>query len=232
MVKQPGLIQALAKVSALFLAWVSRTWRVSLLVHPQTQTLLSQQQPVIFALWHGRMFCLLRSVDPDKTAILISGSNDGEFITQAVKPLGFRHFIRGSSKKDGAKAALAMMTTLKDAGLSVATTIDGPMGPRYKVKPSLARLSHQLQVPIIPVSASASPVLFWLRRSWDHYMGPAPFSHLQVILGQPITVDTEPETATHLAIEQILIRETALLDCICGYPTYWNSHTSDRQEKA
>jgi lysophospholipid acyltransferase (LPLAT)-like uncharacterized protein len=223
LVKQPWLIQVGAKAAAWFLAAVSHSWRVSLLVHPQTQALLTQKQPVIFALWHGRMFCLLHSIDPAQTAILISGSNDGEFITQTVRPLGFRHFIRGSSKRHGTKAALAMVKTIKDSGLSVATTIDGPMGPRYKVKPSLARLAYQLQVPIVPVTASALPYLFWLRRSWDHYMGPAPFSRLHVVLGQPITMDNEPGDSHHQSIEHALNRSTQMLDCLCGYQTYWHN---------
>jgi lysophospholipid acyltransferase (LPLAT)-like uncharacterized protein len=223
-IKQGWIIRLASRAASGLLALIAKSWRPTVIVHPETQALLNAGQPVLYAVWHGRMFCLLRSVDPAKTAILISGSNDGEFITQAVKPLGFTHFIRGSSKRYADRAARGIVQAVNEQRLSVVNTVDGPMGPRYTIKPNLVRLAHQLQVPVVPISASAKPNLFWLRQSWDHYMGPNLFSRLTIVIGQPVYMANMPDTAAVQRLETTLLRSTALLDSRNGFLRYWQAN--------
>lgn len=186
------LKKTLALVTGMFLRFVRFSWRVTGQdVHPETQTLLDSGVPVIYALWHGRMYCLLKSVPEERVAILVSHSNDGDFITQTVEWLGFRHFIRGSEKRGGKQAALGLYRTLKEQGLSVAFTVDGPRGPRYKVKPGIIRIAAQTGTPIIPLGSSASCLLTKFERSWDHFHAPFFFSPMHLVYGQPLIVPAD-----------------------------------------
>src|SRR5689334_18514505 len=96
----PLLKKALSFIAGMFVQTVMASWRVTGRdTHPETQKLLDAGKPVIFALWHGRMYCLLKNVPKDRVTILVSPSNDGDFITRASEWLGFKNFIRGSQKQ-------------------------------------------------------------------------------------------------------------------------------------
>jgi lysophospholipid acyltransferase (LPLAT)-like uncharacterized protein len=221
--KTRGLIRLLAKVTGGLLWGIRASWRPVVVAHPAVTAL--GQQPVLYALWHGRMFALLCAVNPTHTAVLISASNDGDFIAQTVAPLGFTQTIRGSSKRQAAMAVRHIQAAMVQQGLSVAVTVDGPRGPRYTINPNLLRLASQLQVPIVPVAASAKGLWFWQRKSWDHYMGPGLFSQPVVVLGQPVYMPpmlsaAQAQTEAN-ALQQVLLHATQLLDKQVGHTGYW-----------
>ncbi len=57
---------------------IQAAWRITgRTVHPEAETLMRDGTPVIYALWHGRMYCLFKAVPLDSTAILVSPSNEG-----------------------------------------------------------------------------------------------------------------------------------------------------------
>lgn len=185
-----GLLSALCGYP---LDLIRKSWRVeSVWMHLETQALLEAKTPVIFALWHGRMYSLLRGVDPNQVSILVSPSNDGEFIVRTVRLLGFRHMIRGSHKRGGRSAILGMHRSLKEEGRSVVFTVDGPRGPRYKVKPGVIKLAQQTGAPIIPLASATRWLLKKFDRSWDHYHAPAPFTGMHLRYGEPLRVPPAP----------------------------------------
>jgi lysophospholipid acyltransferase (LPLAT)-like uncharacterized protein len=175
-----------------FLRWVRWGWRAKtrVSVDPATASLLQQGQPVLFAVWHGEMFVMLLPLGlPATTALLISQSRDGEFITQVARGLGFTHFIRGGHQRGGAKAALAIQRLLTRRKHSVLVFADGPRGPRHTIKKGTVKLAAQAGVPIIPVGGGAPHLLFTMNKSWDAYQGPWPFSSVRAHLGTPVWVD-------------------------------------------
>jgi lysophospholipid acyltransferase (LPLAT)-like uncharacterized protein len=226
--KTRWFITQLARTAGLLLAAIKATWRPVLLVHPAVEA-MGPTQPVIYAVWHGRMFGLLSGVNPAVTALLISASNDGDFITQAVAPLGFTQVIRGSSMRQGAHAIRHLITVMKQQRLSVAITVDGPRGPRYMVKPNLAQLAARLNVPIVPLIASARPLLFWQRRAWDHYMGPHLFSRQAIVVGQPLwpSQTPSPDEVTTL-LEQRLLDAHQTLDTLFEHHHYWQCKSDEQ----
>lgn len=198
------------------------SWQVmEIKMHPDARSLIETGQPVIYALWHGRMYCLLKGVPPERTAILVSPSNDGEFITRMAQDLGFPHFIRGSHKRDGIQAVLGMHKALHEEGLSIAFTVDGPRGPRYKVKPGIVRLASQAKVPIIPIGSSAAWLLRKSERSWDHFHAPFFGSPMQLHYGQPIytpaNADEDTIQTTCKTLEESLMQINLESDAVFGF---------------
>jgi lysophospholipid acyltransferase (LPLAT)-like uncharacterized protein len=141
----------------------------------------------IFATWHGRMVCFLQFAPREKTNLLISRSNDGNFITQATEKLGFK-VIRGSASRGGMAAIKGMLQAL-EKGENVAFTVDGPRGPIYQVKNGIIKLAQASGAPIIPViPVTKYRVLFPF---WDKFYGPFFFSKLSCTYGEPFYVDKD-----------------------------------------
>ncbi len=198
--KAPWGVAFFSTIASQPLSWVRSSWTVEETRMPEeTKTLLESGQPVIYALWHARMYSLLKAVPMDKVAILVSPSNDGEFITRIARNIGFQHFIRGSHKRGGTHAILAMKRSLMEENLSVVFMVDGPRGPRYQVKNGIIRLASQTQVPIVPLASAARILLKKFDKSWDHYHAPMPFTPMKLVYGSPLHVP--PELSEHEAIE-------------------------------
>lgn len=201
---------------------IRASWRVERTESdPDADELLKSGKPVIYALWHGRMYCLFKAVPMESVAILVSPSNDGEFITRLARTIGFRHFVRGSHKRGGTQAILGLRKELLERNHSIAFTVDGPRGPRYKVKPGIVRLASQTGTPIIPIGSSTMWLLGKFKRSWDHYHAPMPFTPMRLVYGKPLTVPadlSEEQLSAHCeALEAELMRVNLYADGQYGF---------------
>lgn len=179
----------LSQIAGQPLRLIRASWRVEgTESDPEAEAILKSGQPVIYALWHGRMYCLFKAVPLDKVAILVSPSNDGEFITRLARTIGFRHFVRGSHKRGGTQAILGLRKELLERNHSIAFTVDGPRGPRYKVKPGIIRLASQTGAPIIPLGSATEWLLAKFEKAWDHYHAPSPCTKMRLVYGKPLHV--------------------------------------------
>jgi lysophospholipid acyltransferase (LPLAT)-like uncharacterized protein len=216
------LKKALSDLAGQPMRLIRKSWQVdSIHAHPRADGLLKAGTPVIYALWHGRMYCLFKAVPLDKVAILVSPSNDGEFITRIAQRIGFHHFVRGSHKRGGTQAILGLRKALLDDRLSIAFTVDGPRGPRYQVKPGIIRLASQTGVPIIPLGSASRWLLKKFDRSWDHFHAPLPFTGIHLEYGEPLQVppglDEEEIRQYCQKLEEELLNINLQADSVYGF---------------
>lgn len=201
--------------------WFStHSWNIKQQIDPETQALLDAGQPVIFAVWHGRMYSIIRACNPKKTNILISPSRDGDMIARALEKLGF-FAIRGSHQRNGTQALREMHRAVKNEKRSLIFMVDGPRGPRYKVKPGVIKLASQTRIPIVPIYSSNKKFLAIFKKSWDRFHYPMLFTSLRVNLGKPIYVparlrDDEQVELYRTELENVMIAETTVLDHYYG----------------
>lgn len=160
------------------------TWDIRNEYHPDAKALLEKPDPVIIAVYHGRMAALLDLKRREKTSVLISNSRDGEMVARALLGLKFK-VSRGSPKHGALQAAKSMLAALH-SGLDVVVTVDGPQGPAMEVKPAVIRLAQTSGTPIIPIVMDASFKLHM--KSWDSFMYPNHFSRVYTIYGAPLMV--------------------------------------------
>ena len=204
-----------------------RLWTVDEVVTPpETQALFDARESVIYALWHGRMYSLLRGVPEDRTAILISASNDGDFIADAARHMGFKHFARGSHKRQGRTAVREMIELLTEQGNSIAFTVDGPRGPRYKVKTGIIKLCAQAQRPIVPMASATKHMLKKFESSWDHYHAALVFfNSIRLVYGKPIQVPEDPSEEQieeyRQKLEDEIMRLNLHADSLYGFGDEW-----------
>ena len=110
-----------------------------------------ETSPAIYALWHGYQWGLglFPQEDREKLHILISHSIDGEMIARVCHLMGFS-LIRGSHKRGGEQAIRDILSETKTSK-NIAFMVDGPKGPKQKVKKGIIKIAKMAQVPIIPI---------------------------------------------------------------------------------
>ena len=218
--QQQALLHGLSKqVLPTLLKGVLATWRVQASnIHPQTQALHDAGQPVLYALWHGRLYAALAGFQQRSPAVLISQSRDGQMITNVAHGLGYQHVVRGSFGRGGFKASRAILDTLSERKQSILFFVDGPRGPRHQVKPGIIRLAANAQVPIVPVAIGAETLLTVMTKAWDHFHAPNFFSRMQLHLGAPILPPqangTDDVERCRKALETALLQLTETADSV------------------
>jgi lysophospholipid acyltransferase (LPLAT)-like uncharacterized protein len=169
----------------------------------------THQGPVIFALWHNRIFTIppvwWRTGGKQRKAVaLTSASHDGDVVAHAMAVFGLGS-VRGSSSRRGVTALLSLKRALLE-GFDVCLTPDGPRGPRYQFQPGVIKLAESSGSSIVPIHIQFSAA--WRIKSWDRFVIPKPFSRVKVIFAAavPLPRGMSPEVfeSARLNLETIL----------------------------
>ena len=116
-----------------------------------------------------------------RVAFLVSDSVDGEVPARTAQAWGAQ-VIRGSSNRTGA-AALRDMRQIAGDGISIVTTADGPLGPKYEFKAGVVLMANLTGSSLLPLACAANRA--WYLRRWDDFMIPKPFARVVVGVGEP-----------------------------------------------
>lgn len=137
-------------------------------------------KPVIFLVWHGRIFLVPYFFRRRGIAPLVSPSEDGEIAAQIMSRWGYR-LIRGSSSHTIIRAWNEMKRELQKGG-EVIIVPDGPRGPNREMKLGGLKLAQETGAYLVPFTFSASRKK--TLRSWDHFLMFPPFSKVVAIYGR------------------------------------------------
>jgi lysophospholipid acyltransferase (LPLAT)-like uncharacterized protein len=174
----------LARTAWMLISLWSRSIKLRFVNREVPERLAAEGKSFIYAFFHGDLFMLLHSHRDSGVLIPASESRDGEIMARLLNYFGF-DVVRGSSKRKGQKALLAMIRGMR-MGKTVAVAVDGPRGPLHEVKTGTLFLAGVSKAPIIPVATVAKR--FWvLEKIWDKLMIPAPFTEVQLVYGDPST---------------------------------------------
>src|SRR5258708_14808076 len=102
--------------------------------------------PLIGSFWHACIIPATYMCRNLGVRVMSSNSYDGEYMGRIIRKFGFVA-VKGSSSRNAVRALLGLRRALGD-GLPVAFTLDGPRGPRYKVKPGPVALARSSGVPL------------------------------------------------------------------------------------
>jgi len=147
------------------------------------------KEQFIFSMWHCHQ-CLVYGVeDKSKFYALISASNDGEIIAKAAECLKIKS-VRGSTKRRGVAASLELLDKLKE-GNSAGIMVDGPRGPKGKVKDGIINIAKLSGVPIVPVAWASKDKTFFTFDTWDKFQVPFGPCKTVALYGEPIHIPPE-----------------------------------------
>ena len=149
------------------------------------------QRPLVISFWHAGIIpatYIFRNVG---IRVMSSNSYDGEYMGRIIRKFGFVA-VKGSSSRNAVRALLGLRRALKE-GWSVAFSIDGPRGPRYKVKPGPVTLARSSGVPLTIFHIAVDRA--WVLNTWDRLIIPKPFSRVLIRFGKliPVLADATDE---------------------------------------
>lgn len=164
----------------------------------------------IATIWHNRIFTpcyvyrkILKGTVP--MCMLTSASKDGTLLSTVAADFGMAT-VRGSSRRRGAVGFMDMVREVK-AGSCMCITPDGPKGPIYRCHPGAVKLASVTGVPILPINISYHSC--WrIRKAWDKFIIPKPFSRVDLVWGEPLYV---PGDLTHEQVTEYCEKVNELL---------------------
>jgi lysophospholipid acyltransferase (LPLAT)-like uncharacterized protein len=169
-----------------------------------------EQRPLIGSFWHACIIPATYMCRNLGVRVMSSNSYDGEYMGRIIRKFGFVA-VKGSSSRNAVRALLGLRRALQE-GWSVAFTLDGPRGPRYKVKPGPVALARSSGVPLTMFHMAVDRA--WILHTWDRLMIPKPFSRVLMRFGKLIPV---PRDATDEDIERYQQELQASLDRVCEF---------------
>ncbi len=169
---------------------------------PDTDTKLFAEHPQIFAMWHGQ-FGMLPKIKPDRpadVAAMVARHGDAELIAGVLSRFGMS-LIRGAGagyrrRNRGGAAALRGALKALEQGTTVAMTADVAPGPARKAGNGIVMLAKLSGRPIVPCAMATSRYI--TLNNWSAFTINLPFSRLGIVVGDPIRV---PEDADSAALE-------------------------------
>jgi lysophospholipid acyltransferase (LPLAT)-like uncharacterized protein len=193
--------------------WVIRligpTLRVCVSCEEGAQETLGQR-PLIVSFWHSCMIPATYICRNLGVRVMSSYSYDGEYMGRIIHKFGFVA-VKGSSSRNAVRALLGLRRALED-GWTVAFTLDGPRGPRHKVKPGPVALARSSRLPLSMFHAAVDRA--WVLNSWDRMMIPMPFSRVLLRFGKLIPVSSG---ASDDDVERYTSALQAALDRVCEF---------------
>jgi len=165
---------------------IIKTCKLKIIGHEHVETLRKQKKSIIYAHWHRHIFVTIYRFRNTGARPLISLSGDGEIVSQVAVEFGMNP-VRGSSSKGGTRAFLKLLNAIKEDHSEVLITADGPKGPLRQIKDGTIRLAQKTGSVIVPICWHASRVKI-LKKTWDKFKIPMPFSTITYAYGQPLVI--------------------------------------------
>ena len=149
------------------------------------------QRPLVLNFWHAGIVPATYLFRNCGIRVMSSNSYDGEYMGRIIRKFGFVA-VKGSSSRNAVRALLGLRRALQQ-GWAVAFSIDGPHGPRYKVKPGPVALARSSGVPLATFHIAVEDA--WVLNTWDRLIIPKPFSRVLMRLGKltPVPADASDE---------------------------------------
>lgn len=147
-------------------------------------------QPYVYAVLHAHQLATIFDAEPG-VAAMVSQSGDGDLLIPLLRMVGIRP-IRGSSRRrgqdKGGLQALEQLTAHVAGGQPAYLAVDGPRGPRNRIRKGIAQLAIATGATVLP--AAAIPTRRWiLRRAWDRMQIPKFFATIDGYFGLPLVAE-------------------------------------------
>ena len=179
----PMMERVIESLARRLMVGLASTLKIRVHGYAHLQGLNAAGRPILYAFWHGEQFLLIPFHRGRQSGLMVSLSRDGERQARLTASLGYVPF-RGSSTR-GAVAALVGIIGHVRAGHDAGMAIDGPRGPLHEPKPGVLTLAYKTGAAIVPLRVY--PTRCWrLKRTWDGYFIPKPFSEITLTYGAPL----------------------------------------------
>lgn len=188
-------------INKIYRLWCS-TLRITVINIEPLFRLDEQGKLCVVCLWHNEFFALMHIRARLRLSAIVSQSKDGEYLALFLESLGLK-VARGSSSRGGLRALVSAARLMKEDRRHCCVTMDGPRGPRHKVKEGAIFLAAHAKASLLPIRLFSPRAKVF--NSWDKFRLPLPFSRVYIVLGDPYQVGDETISP------EMLKRECAIL---------------------
>lgn len=180
------------QLEAKILAWLLRlqcsTWRVHTRGREHIERLYADQEKrFLLCFWHGEYVPLSPLLEGYKVCVISSLSNRGAVIAEICKNFGYESILIPDKPS---RDLLRDLEKSLAGSRVIATAVDGPLGPRHRVKHGLIWIAAKLGLDLLPISVVSRRKIMMNRR-WDRLAIPFPFTTVGLIFGEPVKVSRE-----------------------------------------
>lgn len=160
--------------------------------------LWDKEESIIIIIWHGRatMIPFFWNKKHPLNA-LVSVHNDGMLMAHLLQNYGLK-IIGGSTTFQAQKAAIELLSTIKEKNETIAIIPDGPIGPSMKMNLSPLYFAQKSGKPIVGITYSTKRAHIF-KKSWDDMMFPYPFNKGILNFTKPFYI---PKDATEKELEK------------------------------
>jgi len=201
-----------APAAALFVRLLNQTLRFSQEGIEPCLALRAQGKNVVAAFWHDELYPLIHLHRDQGIVAVLSQSRDGEFLSQIMTRFGFK-LARGSSRRGGVAALVAARKQMREHNADIVFTVDGPRGPRHKVKEGAIYLAAKSGAPLVPIRVFMSRT-YVFRKAWDQFQLPLPGAHCRVVYGQPYHIPKVQTPENFQASLQTNLQASLQAECV------------------
>lgn len=212
--------KALTRFGGLVLAAMTRGWMSTLdsqavFYDPRLDPASSDfAGPCIYILWHEYILYPFYLRGHCQITMLLSQHQDAEWLSEAARYMGFQT-VRGSTNRGGVAAIRKLIEQSRLMNLAI--TPDGPRGPRRQLAPGAIFLASRLAIPLVPLGFGYERP--WrVRRAWDQFAIPRPYSRARAIIGPAIWV---PPGIERDGLEQQRVQVESVLETITQAAEAW-----------
>lgn len=145
---------------------------------------------IIWAFWHRVIIPIVWWHRNHGVVVMNTTAFDGQWTRKVIEWLGFGT-AQGSSSRGGLRG-LAVMARRLEEGVDCAFTIDGPRGPRYVAKPGPVMLARKTNCPVMVFHVGVDRGKTF-KKTWDHFLLPAPFARSVILFAPPIYVPADAD---------------------------------------
>lgn len=194
-------------ISLIYKGWIASLRYDSRDEYEAIRKMNDRGDPLVLCLWHEELFALagFGYRQKCKAVTVVSQSKDGQILAETLEKLGYS-LARGSSSRGGVRALLQAKRLMEQEGRATIFTVDGPRGPRQNPKEGPIFLAQRTNAHIVPMRLSAKRK-YVLKKTWDQFQVPLPFSYCRVHVGTPYKVTQEKLTEECMAIERQRLRK-------------------------
>jgi lysophospholipid acyltransferase (LPLAT)-like uncharacterized protein len=207
--RQRIILRIIIPLGYWFIRLIGPTLRVSISREEGAQKNI-EQRPLIASFWHACIIPATYMCRNLGVRVMSSNSYDGEYMGRIIRKFGFVA-VKGSSSRNAVRALLGLRRALQD-GWTVAFSLDGPRGPRHKVKPGPVALARSSSVALTMFHIAVERA--WVLNTWDRLIIPKPFSRVLMRFGKLIPV---PSEASESDIESYERQLQESLDRVCEF---------------
>lgn len=132
-------------------------------------------RPGVLGLWHKDVLASVATFKDKNVHILVSQSEDGEFLALTAENLGFK-VARGSDTHGSSNVRHVLKSLQK--GKFAGMALDGPRGPALKAKPGSKWLADSSQKPLWHIQPRYGAHI--RLKTWDKMILPLPLSSIDI----------------------------------------------------